>query len=664
MTQSKHAHPFWQKAAACLLALSLLLPGIPTAHAAGGPSILLLSQFGDGAYPAGLIYGPGQSLWVSLSGAGEIGQISGSGMQTHPLGSGARPYEIITGPDQALWFSMVNQGKIGRLDVSGSLSEFTLSEGSPTASALALGQDLALWFTEPDANRIGRLAPSGEITRYDLPGANSRPISIISGLNGELWFVEWGSYRIGKITPEGKISEYDLPSPPARPTDLLVGPDGCIWVIYNTGKTITRFDPQAERFNQYSLPTKNASLFDLTIGPDNRIWFIGTHTAGSFELANGAPANLTEEDLPAPIYAYQGRSQITAGPDNDLIFITANSSDVYRWPLGGTPALRDLQLFITHLPSQALAAGSFYIDAEIVNWTNTAATGLEITLTLDENIHFESANPPEMTCTDQGALVRCSLPVLGAGERLPVTFAMSTGRLSAGAARRAISLEVSSAEGDYQPANNRVVIPVHIQSKLEYFNDFSQGADDRWSHPVTSKPVDGLDVLGLFDNDGVTFEWAALPPHDRADLCFDLYIMGPWSGSQFEDQTGTIIGPDLWTSYVNDQSGGDSWRQLTLTTFSNQEQYRQAYPAEYREGLNPAQARARLTGDFDGHPETRDAVYTFCYQIRHSSPSFKLLMKGLNLDDPGLEKWAVDNVWVRISYAASFDQTYLPIVQR
>ena len=665
MIKRKPTHPLWRQAAAVLLVLGLCL-GMTTAQAAVATLITPLAVFNTGSFPTSLVYGPDQSLWVSLAGSGEIGQISANATSTHPLPNRtARPLDLTIGADRALWFSVRNQNQIGRLEPGAGLSEFPLNAGSSSADAVTLGQDLSLWFTEPDGNRIGRLTTGGDLTEYALPHLNSKPMGIASAQNGDLWFAEWGGYRIGKISLQGEISEYNLPSSLARPVDILVGSDGNIWVIFNSGRTVARFNPHTATFESYSLATKNASLTDLTLGPDHKIWFIGTHTVGCFELVNGAPANLTEEALPSPIYAYQGRSQIITGPDNNLLFSTANSSIIYQSVQSGAPARRDLQVFITYQPPLLLSAGTFNIDAEIVNWTHIDATGVEIDLTLDQSIHFVSAELPGGSCVDQGSQVHCTLPSLGGGVSLPVRFVMTTDRISVSPSPRSLSLEVSSAEGDYQPGNNRVVLFPEIHTSLDYFNDFSEGADRYWSHPLTSTPVDGLKVLGLFDNDQVSFHWEDLPPHNRLWLCFDLYILGPWTGSQYLDPDDTtIVGPDFWTSYVNDDVIGHASRQLAFTTFSNLERYAQAFPAEYPDAVSPSQTQAVAAGEFDGHPTVRDARYHFYYRLEHSSLSLDLVLKGLNLDGLAHEKWAIDDVRIKILYDASIDRTYLPVLFR
>ncbi len=152
-----------------------------------------------------------------------------------------------------------------------------------------------------------------------------------------------------------------------------------------------------------------------------------------------------------------------------------------------------------------------------------------------------------------------------------------------------LALRVMPDEGDYLPANNRITRDITIQRSIDYFNDFNLGSDAHWSHANTSNPLDDLIYLGTFSNDRVTFTFADLPPHDQAWMCFDLYVLGPWDGSNLVDPNSNInpppvIGPDLWAFYINDN------RQLS-TSFSNNPGLEQAYHANYLEGAFPAQHR-------------------------------------------------------------------------
>jgi hypothetical protein len=348
-----------------------------------------------------------------------------------------------------------------------------------------------------------------------------------------------------------------------------------------------------------------------------------------------------------------------------MFYITSNTQDVYTATVEGGASLRDLQLFLTSSPPVALVGGESYLTAEVQNWSDSPATGVEISLTLDADIQFVNLETPGglAACTELGTApvqVACDLGSLSGAENLPLTYTLQATRIGSYAADLALALQVMPDEGDYLPANNRIMRGITIQRSIDYFNDFTLGSDAHWSHTTTSNPLGGLIYLGPFSDDRVTFTFADLPQHDRAWMCFDLYVLGPWDGSNLVDPNSNVspppvIGPDLWAFYINDD------RQLS-TSFSNNPGLEQAYQANYLEGSFPAQTGAEATGDFDANPNALDARYHLCTILEHTEHDLIGTFYGLNLD--ALETWALDNVSLKIYYDAAFDWIHLPLIIR
>ena len=128
----------------------------------------------------------------------------------------------------------------------------------------------------------------------------------------------------------------------------------------------------------------------------------------------------------------------------------------------------------------------------------------------------------------------------------------------------------------------------------------------------------------------------------------------PLPKSKFRDDI-TVIGPDLWANYLDDN-------RLLVTTFSNQARYQQAYPSNYPEALNEDQIGSNAVGEYDGLSTFTDARYRRCLWMDHTKLSMKALFMGLNLDEMEPEKWAIDNVKIKIFFDAVFDKYYLPVV--
>ena len=228
---------------------------------------------------------------------------------------------------------------------------------------------------------------------------------------------------------------------------------------------------------------------------------------------------------------------------------------------------------------------------------------------------------------------------------------------------RNLAFSVDPGAGDYLPINNRQTRQLQIQELIDYFNDFSVGAEpEYWTHTQVTPSETATQTLGRFSNDNVALTFKNLPPHDEINICFQLYVMGAWDGNQFQDPDVTvepvpIIGPDIWANYIDDT-------RLVVTTFSNQTRFSQAFPDNYSEGSHAAQEKARAIGDFDNDGLANDARYDFCYRREHRQETFKTTFYGINLAADQGETWSIDNVKAKIYYHAVYDWLYIPLILR
>jgi hypothetical protein len=410
----------------------------------------------------------------------------------------------------------------------------------------------------------------------------------------------------------------------------------------------------------YELGTASSGLLDLAIGPDGRLWYLAIQHIGRFEVTPGGPANLVETPVP-PMFEGEGRSQLIAGPGEEMYFIRLDSQGVYSATVGSAP-LRDLQIFINDMPDSLLAAGQFEMAVEVWNRSDTTAHSVEVELDLGDYIDYLDVSDPGITCAQSLGQVLCDLGDISPSSSRPFTYTLDTRRIDSEQVEWSLELETYGAEDDCLPANNRQIRFVTIERVFRYFTDFSAGSDEHWSHATTDSPSTGLIYLGPFDNQRVTLSFENLPPHDRVDLCFDLYILGGWDGSYLVDpldggSPSQVIGPDLWSLYRDQE-------QRLVTSFSNRVALNQAYPANYPGKLSLAQASAAQVGNFDRDASVLDARYYMCFRGQHTSRNLLFTFYGLNLDGLAGEAWALDNVDLRVYYHAVFDWLYLPLVVR
>ncbi len=655
---------FFRRAGRLALILCLLI-GMPSGSASAAPGVVLSTvyTFPADTYPSALVYGPKEAFWFTLKKASAVAQLNlPSTLWQTSLPPDSLPFDIAIGPDTNLWFTEQKSGKIGRIDAENTLAEFALADPTHDPTQIALGQDGGLWFTEFLGNRIGRIDVDGTIEEYALPNPDSQPLGIAAALDGAMWFTERKGERIGRIDARGLITEYAVPDAHSRPTEIALDPEGLLWFVYETQPRVVRLDPTSGKMDSFPVATSDASFLDLAGGPDGRLWLLGTENVSRITLKGaGAPELDTSLKLDTFVYDSQGRSQIIAGPGAEMHLINARSQKVQRVSVPDA-AGRDLQVFIHPFPAVMLMGGTFEIDIEVANWSASPASDVLIKFPLPEDVHFLRADSPRLSCSEISVEARCQLAALAAGERLVVPFFFNFGRVADFETTRSFQVSVSSAAQDYLPANNHAFRSLTFRRVIEYFNDFNAGADSHWSHTTVTSPDGKLRYLGGFDNQKVTLTFANLPHHDRADLCFDLYVLGGWDGSHLVDpddpgENPPVIGPDLWANYIDSD-------KLRVTTFSNQPRLTQSYPAEYNEGEYPAQTGAAETGNFDQDPTTTDSRYHFCIYKTHLPAELKYTFYGSSLDGASGEQWALDNVSVRLYYRNVFDWLYLPLLLR
>ena len=663
-----HFRLFWRRASLLVLVVCLLV-GIPV-ELAGAADELTLSTiytFPDDTYPSALVYGPQNAFWLTLKKANALARLNvpGEPQLLSPPTANSTPFDIAIGPDANVWFTEQKSGVIGRIDADNQMVEFPLEDTTRQPSQIVLGQDGGMWFTEFLGNRIGRIDVDGVITEYELPHPNSHPLGITSDQEGILWFTEWYGNRIGRIDTQGNITEYPLPAGLARPTEIALGPgpDYAVWFVTEMGQYLTRIDRADGTMTSVLLSTGNASFLDLTSGPDGRLWLLGTKAISrlTLPLPESGPPLLETIPLDKFVFDSQGRSQIIPGPGAAMHLVNARSQDVQRVSIPGADG-RDLQVLVHPFSPIMLMGGVFEISIEVANWSTSPATAVEIQIPLPENVTFLEVGSSRLTCETVSDVLICRLDTLDAGERIAAPFTFHFGRAPGAKAARVFDVRVSSAALDYLPANNRAFRGMAFQRTMNYDNDFSVTAGEHWSHDTITSPDGKLQYLGGFDNDNVTLTFRNLPYHDRADLCFDLYVLGAWDGDQLVDPQDTgenlpLIGPDLWANYMDEN-------KLRVTTYSNQQRLTQSYPAEYNEGVFPFHTGAAETGSFDNDRSVTDSRYHFCIYKPHTRSELKYTFYGANLHGESGEQWALDNISVRLYYFHAFDWLYLPLLMR
>ena len=661
----------WLRIAGIVLLLILLVPaGMTLAQYS-----LIIETFAvlpPGSLPGALVYGPGHSYWLSQMEGNAITffQEPDALSEITLFNENSKPYDAVVGPDKLVWFTENQNSSLGKIELDGLtptgeqivlISEYELPASGRDPNQILFGQEGGLWFTEFNANKIGFRTPSGEMKEYAV-SAGARPMGISSDQNGNIWFTEWGTKAIGKINPEGELVEIPIPGAIFRPTEMIRDQYGYLWVLFDNLGKVLRLNPATQIIETFEIGSKLSSSFvDIALGVDGKIWLLGTESIGWFDITDSGPQNFEEMEINPKIFEGEGRAQLVAGPDSNMLFTHNNNDTIAQIQLPDS-GMRDLQIFLDKQYPQVLAAGEFYQTVELINWSLQDAEDVSLTLELDENIELvEIQGIPEEDCKIETKKVICLVGNIPASSSFEALATFRASRIPDYIVERSLAFSVDLGAGDYLPTNNRQFRTVNIRQSIDYFNDFAVEAEQEyWSHTQITPSETASETLGRFSNENVSITFENLPPHDEITICFQLYVMGDWDGNQFKDPDSITepvptIGPDIWVNYIDNN-------RLVVASFSNQPQFLQSFPDNYREGEHPAQLGSRAIGDFDSDGVINDARYDFCYLRKHQQNSFKTTFYGVNLASDQGETWSIDNVKAKIYYHALYDWLYMPII--
>ena len=537
----------WRKIAGMVLMLSLVIPG----GIAWAQSVMTIETFAIlpvDSLPGAIVYGPDQSYWLPQLQGNAITKFQEPDSQTQIdlVQENSVPYDAVVGPDKDVWFTENQIASLGKIHVNEGtpITEVThtvLPDATSDPSQIMFGHEGNVWFTEFNAGRIGHTNINGEIQEIGL-AANSRPMGITNDEQGNIWFTEWGARKLGKITRQGELIEFPIPNAVFRPTEIIRDQDGYLWVLLDSLNRILRVDINTDQITEFIIDSALSSSFvDIAVGVDGKIWLLGTESIGWLVNTIDGPANYEEMEIDPKIFEGEGRAQLMAGPDSNMVFTNNNNSTVYQVQLADS-GLRDLQIYGTNKPPLVLAAGKFYIDLEMINWSRQDANDVSLTLELDENIAFvEIQGYPVEDCAVDADKATCEIGTIPASSSLEITVTYKTSRIQGYNVARNLAFTVDLAAGDYLPTNNRLTRPIQIQESIDYFNDFSVGAEaEYWNHTQVTPSANATQTLGRFSNDNVALTFNDLPPHDEIDICFQLYVMGAWDGNQFQDPDVTV----------------------------------------------------------------------------------------------------------------------------
>jgi len=239
-----------------------------------------------GAEPSDLALDAKGNLWFAEMYGGKIGRLSPQGKITeYPLGDHAHPWRVQVDREGEVWFlEGQNPGRVGRLTADGTIRNYWLAEGWPTAMAPAPDDGLWLSVLLPGAIQGGKPAPAaGRIFHLSRDGrwreflsrSSSCPMNVTPDARGRLWFSDRCRHSIERLDPEGDLLRIEMPAD-AFIQGMELDAEGGLWFIDSTRNLIGRLD-SAGGIRTYPLPGNTGGPFAMALSRRGGLIFSETY---------------------------------------------------------------------------------------------------------------------------------------------------------------------------------------------------------------------------------------------------------------------------------------------------------------------------------------------------------------------------------------------------
>jgi sugar lactone lactonase YvrE len=291
------------------------------------PSGQVLAHYPVGTLPTSMAVGPGDRVWVSVTGADKLVWFDATSLSpsAHDVstGAGCGPVGIVSGGDGQMYFSQPSDGvlcgvnQVGHVNADGSgglVTTALLGGTTPVGQAFALGVSGGKLFIpdfEGDVVRraaLGTLAPEATI---DTP-AGSAPDGIAADGAGNLWVTLYVSGQLARF-PAGQASGSAATLTPtgatlSTPFGIVAGADSSMYVA-SSGNARLLGVTAAPSYSFTALPF-DAEPWQLTNGPNNDLWVTDVANSRLLRVSNdpgaGGPGG-PGPGRPAPKLTLSGR---------------------------------------------------------------------------------------------------------------------------------------------------------------------------------------------------------------------------------------------------------------------------------------------------------------------------------------------------------------------
>ncbi len=287
-----------------------------------------------GAVGNGIALGPDGTFWVAGNADGSVVRIAPDGTIVGRYLVGANPQGVINGPGNRIWVSVTGARK---------LVWFDAAAPAPTAHPVTIGGDCGpaalapangrvyfslpcdpkprLGYVNDDGSGTPALAAAGGGLVFDLEavggklfapdfkggvvrrvGADLDVETTVDAANGSLpdgvvsdgtnvYFTEWGAGKIGRFPVTQDSGKADEVKPAGgtlkSPFGIVVGGDGRLYVTGTESSNVVRMNTDGTDARFY--PVDDSQPFWIVNGPDGDLWFSDVKRSRILRLVDTPP---------------------------------------------------------------------------------------------------------------------------------------------------------------------------------------------------------------------------------------------------------------------------------------------------------------------------------------------------------------------------------------
>lgn len=268
------------------------------------PDGTVVSRHAVGADPTTIAVGPGNRVWVAVTGAKQLVYFDATAPAPAPVvvatGSTCGPVGLAAGGDGRMYFTLPSDGAC-----NGGASELGTVAGDgtgPVTRAAAGGgraYDLEasggkLYVPDFDGDVIRRVSQGTGFsveTSVGIPTSGGAPNGIAADAAGNLWVTEFSSGKVARFAPSqsgGAAVEFT----PAggtltNPFGIVASADGHIYVAGRGSANVVRLDGDGTGFAYYGIP--GSGPFTIVDGPDGDLYLTDQDKPRILRFVNAAP---------------------------------------------------------------------------------------------------------------------------------------------------------------------------------------------------------------------------------------------------------------------------------------------------------------------------------------------------------------------------------------